>query len=264
MSDFLKFLYNHLPTIISCGIIAVVGLILIKIFDRLARRTLDKSKINSSMHKFILTLNKITLLIILTVVILQTAGIEMTAIVAVISVAGLAVSLAVQDSLANVAGGIIILFTKPFEADDFVKIDDIEGNVRQIGIINTKISTLDNKAVFIPNSLIAAGKVINYSRDKKRRLDLTFSVSYSDDFELAKKIILEVIDKNPLALKDPKPTVRVNEYSQSSIDIVAFIWVYHENYFELKYSLLEGVKPAFDKNNISIPFNKLDVNIVSK
>lgn len=262
MKHLLSVLENYLPKLITAVIILVVGLLLIKLVLRLLKKALQKSKIDVTMHKFIHTSCKIVLLILLMIIVLSTVGVEMTSIVALFSVLGLAVSLAVKDSLANAAGGIILLFSKPFELGDYVMVDGVEGNVAHINVLHTKINTVDNKAIYIPNGLISDGQIINYTREEKRRLDLDIPISYSDDFKLAEQLILKILEEHPLALNQEKePIVRIGAFADSSVNIVVRVWVKNDDYWTLKYDLLEGIKEQFDQNGISIPFNQIDVHL---
>ncbi len=263
MKHLLSLLETYLPKLITAAIILAVGLLLIKILLKLLSKALKKSKIDVTMHKFIHTSCKIILLILLVIIILSTIGVEMTSIVALFSVLGLAVSLAVKDSLANAAGGIILLFSKPFELGDYVMVDGVEGSVAHINVLHTKINTVDNKAIYIPNGLISDGQIINYSREDKRRLDLDVPISYSDDFKLAEQLISKLLEEHPLALNEEKePIVRVGAFADSAVTIVVRVWVKNSDYWTLKYDLLEGIKEQFDQNGISIPFNQLDVHLL--
>lgn len=259
--DFETFIKEYGTQLLSCIVITVVGLTIIKILMKLIRKSLKHSKIDVTMHKFLLSMIRIVLMIILIVIVLQTLGVPMTSIIAVISVIGLAVSLAIQNSLSNVAGGMIILFSKPFELGNYVQIDNVEGTVVQISILHTKLNTIDNKAVYIPNGQVSAEKIINFSTEEKRRLELIFSIGYRDDFTLAQTIIKSLIEKNPLALTDPEPLVHMCEHGDSAIKILTRVWVNTDDFLTLKYDLLEEVKMEFDKNHISIPYNQLEVKL---
>lgn len=259
----LDFLEISGPKILLSIIILVVGLIIIKLLMGVVKKILKKSKLDPICHKFVRSLLQITLYILIIIIALSTLGVDMTSLVAMLGVAGLAVGLAVQDSLANLAGGFILLFTKPFKVGDFIEIAGISGTVKHINILQTKLNTIDNKAIFIPNGQVSSAKIINYSAEPLRRLDLTFSIGYSDDVTKAKTLLSEIIDKNEYVIKDPEPVIRMSEHSESSIKIIAKVWVNTEHYWDLNYDLLEQVKQSFDSNNISIPFRQLDINIKS-
>lgn len=264
MSDFLKtFLENFLSDILPWIVVSVGGLILIKFFMSFLKTTITKSKLDPLCHKFILSIVKISSYTFLVIIVLSGLGINMTSLVAMLSVAGLAVSLSIQDSLSNISGGFIILMTKPFKVNDFVEIGDIMGTVSQISILQTKLYTIDNKQISIPNGQVSSAVIVNFSACTTRRLDIIFSIGYSDDFNKAKQIISDIITNHPLALDEPAPVVRVCEMAASSINITSRVWVSTENYWNLNFDLLEQVKTAFDKEGISIPFNQLDVHMIN-
>ena len=252
------------PRLISCLLMLAVGGILIRIAITLFKKALKKSRINVTMHKFLTSTLSITLIILLAIMVLDNWGVPTTSLVAVLSVFSLAVSLAVKDSLADVASGAILLVSKPFDVGDYVEINGVEGTVNYINMLTTKLNTFDNKAIYIPNGQISSEKIINYTREENRRLDLVFSIGYQDDFQKAKKVITEIIHSNPLSILEPEPVVRMCEHNQSSIDICAKVWVKSENYWSLKYDLLEQVKLRFDEEKIGIPYPQMDVHLKSE
>ena len=159
------------------------------------------------------------------------------------------------------AGGVLLLVTRPFRDDDYIAACGYEGTVEDIFICNTKIRTIDNKVVYIPNGKLSTSEVVNFTEKDTRRVDLTFSVAYSADFEKAKAIIHGVCDADPLVLKTPQPNIRVSNHSASSIDLVTQAWCRNADYWTVRYNLLENVKTAFDENGIEIPFEQLDVHL---
>lgn len=259
ISKFQEFLDLNGGKLIATAIILAVGMVLIKITMKLMVKLLQKSRIDVTVHKFLLSTIRIVLWILVALTILQLFNVPMTSVVAALSFCGLAVSLAVQDSLANVASGLIILFSKPFEVGDYIQLGDIEGRVVHINIIHTKLNTLDNKAIYVPNGQVSAEKIVNYTREENRRLDLVFSISYQDDFRIAKQLIAEIVDAHPKALKEPAPLIRVCEHAASSVNIAVKVWVKSDDYWDLNFDLLEEVKLVFDEHGINIPFNQLDV-----
>ena len=186
----------------------------------------------------------------------------MTSIIAVLSAAGLAVGLALQNSLSNLAGGFIILFSKPFKAGDFVETNSASGTVESISILYTKILTDDNKTIYIPNGNVADSQIINYSEQNKRRVDMEFSISYSDDINRAKELILDLAQKHDLILNEPDPPfVRLGVQAEDSLQIIVRVWTATENYSKVKFDFVEMVNKAFNENNITIPFRQLDIHI---
>ncbi|MDE6677719.1 MAG: mechanosensitive ion channel, partial [Ruminococcus sp.] len=151
--------------------------------------------------------------------------------------------------------------SKPFTSGDTIELEGTVGKVDAISILYTKIKTFDGKTVFIPNGKISDAKIINYTESPERRVDLSFEISYSADYEKARLIIMKIIEDDPFVLDDPKPVVRMSQHKESSIAIDTLVWVKNENYHSVRYSIVENVKSGFDRENIEIPFNQLDVHI---
>ena len=251
-----------LPTLIAAAVLLAAGMIFTKVTLKLMTKGLEKSRIEPTVHGFLKSLVKVILYCFVFIIVLSTLNVPMSSIIAAVGAAGLAIGLALQNSLSNIAGGFIILFTKPFKKGDYVEIGSDCGTVEEISILYTKLLTPDNKAVHIPNGNITTETITNFTEENVRRLDLYFSIGYDDDYRKAIKIIEDVISTNPLALSKPEPPlVRMSAHDSSSIQITARIWVKSENYWNLNFDMLENVKDEFDKNKISIPFNQLDVHI---
>ena len=191
-------------------------------------------------------------------------GIDTAGIGTVIGSLGVGVGLAVNGTLSNFAGGIVILVMRPFGIGDYIEAQGEGGTVEEIGIFYTQIVTPDNKVVFVPNGSLSNGTMVNYSKKELRRVDFTFSISYDADFEKAKKIIREVIENTPNTLLDPMPFVRVASHGESSINISTKVWVKSEHYWGVYFDLMEAIKTNFDSANIEIPYNQLDVHIKNK
>jgi len=248
-------------TVLTSVAILIIGLIIVRLFCGTLKKVLKRSKLDPICHKFVISFVKITLDIIVLIMAFSKLGVPMTSMVAILGAAGLAIGLALQDSLANIAGGFILLFSKPFKVGDYVEVSDVSGTVKHINILQTKLLTIDNKAIYIPNGQVSSTKIINYSAEKTRRLDLQFSIGYNDDVNAVKRLLLEIVENNKLSLLEPAPIIRVSSHGESSVKIATKVWVLTENYWDLNYDLLEDVKFAFTKNGISVPFNKLEVNI---
>ena len=264
LKRFLDWLEVLMPTFISALIILVAGTIFTKIAIKIMTKGLKKSKIEPTAHSFLLSLVKTILYMFVFIIFLSALKVPMTSIIAAVSAAGLAIGLALQNSLSNIAGGFIILFAKPFKKGDFVEIGSDIGTVDEISILYTRLLTTDNKAVHIPNGNITSTSVTNYSEEDLRRLDMNFSIDYNDDYRKAISLILEYINKHPLALRAPEePLVRMTSHDASAITIVSRVWVKNENYFKLKFDMLEDIKDIFDSNGITIPYNQLDVRITN-
>jgi len=218
---------------------------------------------HNTAHGFLKSFIKSILYTIVVIIALTIIGVPMTSIVAVVGAAGLALSLALQQCLSNVAGGFIILFAKPFKAGDTIEINGVSGVVENISILYTQIATFDNKLSYIPNGIISNETIVNRTAKNTRRLDMEFSIGYNSDFRLTQSLIEEIIRKNKLAIQNPAPIVRMSSHGQSSINIDVKVWTKTDNYAELRYDLTEQVKEVFDENNISVIYNLLNVNVIS-
>lgn len=258
-----NFIQSSLPTIVQVVLVALIGLLLAKIILRLFRKLLQRSKMDKSAHHFFYSVIRGVVYIVLVLVILQTMGVEMTSIVALFSVCGVALSLAVQDSLSNVCGGVLLLVSKPLELGDYVLINGVEGEVVKISLLNIKLHTVDNKAIYIPNSVVTQNTIVNYSKETTRQLDLDIPIGYDDDFHKAEDLIREIVLSNPKTIPQPAPLVRIMNYGDSAILIKLRVWVSKDDLWELRYDVLEQIKDAFDREGISIPYQQVDVRMVS-
>lgn len=191
-------------------------------------------------------------------------GIDTAGIGTVIGSLGVGVGLAVNGTLSNFAGGIVILVMRPFGIGDYIEAQGEGGTVEEIGIFYTQIVTPDNKVVYIPNGSLSNGTMVNFSKKDLRRVDFKFSISYDEDFEKAKKVIREVIENTENALLDPMPLIRVSGHGESTIDITTRVWTKNANYWSVYFDMMEAIKKNFDSANIEIPYNQLDVHIKNK
>lgn len=252
---------SALPVLAFAIIVFFAGIILSKLVVKFASKFIERSNIENTAGSFLISLIRVVLYILVAIIALSMLNVPMTSIVTVIGTAGLAIGLALQNSLSNLAGGFIILFSKPFKSGDLIEIDNSLGTVNSIGILYTKIITSDNKSIFIPNGKITDAKIINYSETSTRRVDLSFDISYDNDFEKAKNIIKKVIESDSLILREPEPLVRMNAQKESSLGICVQVWTNNEDYWNVLYNMTENVKLEFDRNNIEIPYNQLDLHI---
>ena len=264
LKGFTDALIAYLPTVITAIIIYILGKIIAKLLISIVDKAMGRSRIDDTARGFLKSLLSIVFTAFVIVITLSTLGIPMTSIVTAIGAAGVAVALALQNSLSNVAGGFLILMTKPFAKGDYISTNGNEGTVEDISILSTKLLTIDNKVVFIPNSMVSGSTLVNFSREGKRRVDLVFSVSYKENFDEAKKIIRGVIAEHSLIMVDEDVFVRVSALSASSVDITVRVWTKTADYWTVYFDLIEQVKTAFDKNGIEIPYSKLDVHISEK
>lgn len=261
---------NLVPDLISFGLqvviailIYVVGAKIIKTILKMMNRSMERAGTDIGVKQFLSTVIKYALYIILIMIILNLFGIATTSVVALIGSAGVAIGLALQGSLANIAGGVLILLLKPFRVGDYI-IEDTnknEGTVAEISVFYTKLLTIDNKVVMIPNGILANASLTNVSHMDKRRVDLVVGVSYEADIKKTKEVLQKVIEEEPARLKDEEMQVFVSELADSSVNMGVRVWVKAEEYWPAKWRITENVKLALDKNGISIPYPQLDVQI---
>lgn len=251
-----------LQIVIAVAVI-IVGLIVLKIVMSVSRKLVNKTKLKGIAGDFILTILKVVLVFIYLIIVLRILGIDTTSFVALLTVGTLAISLALQSIIANFASGMIIVSNHPFEEGDFVEIAGVSGTVEKITLFSTKLKTPDNKVVTIPNSSVSGGNIINYSAEEKRRVDLTFGVAYGSDIDKVKRIIESVLDEHALVLHDDGYTVRLNEQGDSALVFVCRCWVKGGDYWTVFFDLQEQMTKRFEKEGIEIPYNKLDVNLVT-
>ncbi len=249
------------PKIIIALITLFVGWKLIGFFVRILEKIWTKRKMDASLRHFLERLISVTLKILLLITIVANLGVQTTSFVALIGAAGLAVGLALQGSLANFAGGVLILMFKPFVIGDYIKAQGEEGIVKHIDIINTTMLTLDNKTIIIPNGNLSNNTIINYTKEALRRVDITIGISYDDDIKKAEKILMDIINKHKLTLKNPEPFVRVSELGDNSVNFALRAWCKTENYWDVYFDIMELVKITFDEQGVSFPYPQMDVHL---
>jgi len=247
--------------IITFLIVLIAGVILIKILLTIERRVLKKSALDDSAHVAIVRVTKIILWILLGLTLITKLGVDPSPFVAVLASGGVAVALAMRDSLSNVAGGMILLVTKPFVKGDEVEVGGVTGVVDYIDVMSTRMHTFDNKDITVPNSKMVNSVIVNKTREDKVRVDLRFMVSYDSDLEKVRELLNNVVKKGDLLLEDPAPVIGVRSHEDSGILWDMLVWTETENRFKAKYYLEETVKNVFDVNGIRIPFSHLDVTI---
>ena len=253
---------SALEKLIWAVVLVVIGLIVIKLLLRELDRAMNRFDLDAGIRRLLRSGLRILMLFVLVLIVLSYLEISITSLVAVLSVVGLALSLAVQNLLSNVAGGIQLLSTKPFAVGDFIEAGGVSGTVAEAGTFYTKLRTIDNKLIQIPNSEIAGEKITNYSAEALRRVDLTISASYDDSIELVKDTIQRVLGEHPKTLATPAPLVRVMHFGASSIEYVVRVWCANADYWDVYFDVLEGVKAAFDANGIEMTYNHLNVHMM--
>lgn len=249
--------YGHRIIILIASFIVLCLLLLIIKF------VIKKSRIEPALHKFIYNATKIIFLIIFVVAGLQAFGVETTSIVAIISVCGAAIALALKDSLGNVAGGLILAFSQPFTQGDNVEINGESGIVESVDLILTTLKGFDNTMITIPNGVIVKSVIINHTRKDTRRVDLKFGISFENDLDKAKSILWKVAEEYPLVLNEPKPFVGIADMAEQTavVELEYRVWCKTDDYWTVNYYLREHVRKCFDKEGISIPNHQIDINI---
>lgn len=264
LSEIWGFLKNILPSAGFALLVFALGILFTRFLLKFLNRTLQKSKLDPTASGFLQSLMRVILYVLVVVIVLSVLNVPMTSIITVIGTISLTIGLALQDSLSNVAGGFLILFSKPLKVGDFVEFAGITGTVEVIGILQTKLKKSDGTTVFIPNRKISDAIILNYSEDEKRRLDVNFGISYDSDENLAKKIICDILDKNKYVLHSEDYTVRIGELADSAVMIYVRVWTIHDDYWKLYYDLHEQVKQAFDEYQIKIPYPQTELHICEK
>lgn len=241
--------------------IFLIGQLAARMISSIIGKLLGHTALDKILIDFLRSLVRALLLVVVLVAALDQLGVNTNSLIAMLGAAGLAIGLALQDSLKNFAAGFMLLIFRPFKAGDFVEAAGTSGIIDSIGIYSTKMYTGDNKEVIIPNGSIYTSNIINYSSRKTRRIDMIFSVSYGDDIRLAKEIITRVIKEEERVLEFPAAEVAVGELAASSVNFVVRPWVKSDDYWSVRFAINEKIKLAFDENNITIPFPQMDMNL---
>jgi len=243
-------------------VVLIVGMIVIRWITKALVRVMKKGNVNESLIPFLKSMTSILLKVMLVISVMGMVGIQMTSFIAVLGAAGLAVGLALQGTLQNFAGGVMILLFKPYEVGNFIEAQGFMGTVMEIQIFTTVLTTPDNRKVIIPNSPLATGSIINFSAMPTRRIDFSFVIGYSDDIDKAKYILLKMAQKDDRVLKDENPPeVMVESLGDSAVNLKLRTWVKSEDYGSLLFDVTENVKKQFDAAGISIPFPQRDVHL---
>lgn len=245
---------DYAPKIVAALIILIVGLFLVNIFVKLAKKVMKKRNVDETLQKFLGNLLSWTLKILLFVMVASKLGVETTSFAAIIGAAGLAIGLALQGSLSNFAGGALIMVFKPFKVGDLIEAQGELGVVKEIQIFTTLLNTPENKLVILPNGAVSNGNITNYSAEGQLRVDLTIGVSYDADIKQTKDVLMNVLTSNPKVLKDPAPTVNVSELADSSVNFAVRPWAATADYWDVYFGTLEKTKEALDAAGIEIPY----------
>ena len=253
-----------LNKVVHVLLLALIGVVVIRVILKLLDGMLARSKSLKSLSRYIHSVAKIAMAFILVLMVAEDVGIHTTSLVAMLSVAGLAVSLALQNTLSNVAGGIMLLVTTPFQVGDYVEADGVSGTVHAIDLSYTAILTIDGKEIFVPNSQLAGTKIVNYTVLGRRRVDLNFNASYDAPTATVKQAIGEVLEDIPQIITDPAPEIHLSDYQASSIQYVVRAWTTAADYWTVYYAIQEGVREAFDRHGVEMTYDHLNVHILDR
>ena len=250
---------DFLPSLIGAVIILIIGMWLSGVIAGVVSKALKRAKVGTEVVTFVNSFVKIALKAVVIVAALGTLGFNVASLVTALGAATVAIGLALQDTLKNVASGLMVLINKPFKVGDYVQITSYEGTVTKIDISSTHLLTIDNKEVILPNSNITQNNITNYTSQEKRCADLLYNVAYDSDIEKVKKAIRKVAANNDKILPEPNVFIAVGKHADSSIQIIVRLWCETKDYWSVYYYMQENVLKEFNKENIEIPYNKLDV-----
>ena len=257
----LEYLWEYGPQVALAVATLIIGLLIISAITKTFKRVMDKRGADPSLTPFLRTLLGATLKAMLIISVIGMVGIEVTSFIAVLGAAGLAIGLALQGTLQNFAGGVIILLLKPFKVGDYIDAAGHAGTVNEIQIFNTHLKTPDNVTIIIPNGQLANSSTKNFSAEPLRRCDWTFGVAYGDKAELAREVLMDLIKADERILSDPEPFIALSELADSSVNFVVRVWLSKDDYWGVHFDMNEKVYKAFAEKGLSIPFPQMDVHV---
>ena len=247
--------------VLAAAVIFVVGRWVAKMVSNVIRKMMHKAKVDATLLKFVGNMAYIALMAFVVLAALSQLGIQTTSFIAILGAAGLAVGLALQGSLSNFAAGFLMILFRPFRVGDYIEGGGTAGTVEEISIFTTTLATPDNKTVIVPNSAMTGGNIVNWTAKGTRRVDMVMGIGYDDDIDKAKRIMADVLAKDPRVLKDPAPKIAMVELADSSVNFVVRPWVKAADYWGVHMDTHEAIKKAFDAEGISIPYPQRDVHI---
>ncbi len=242
-------------------LVYIAGKLAARVILGVMERLLKRSKTDEMLIRFALSISSFVLTLIVVIIALSVLGVDTTSLVAVLASAGLAIGLALQDSMKNFASGVMLLVFKPFNKGDFVEVAGTEGVVQEISLFSTDLKTTDNKHVIVPNGAIWTNVITNFTTEDIRRIDMVFGIGYEDDIAAARAVIEAVLAGESRILEEPQPSVAVAELADSSVNFIVRPWVRTEDYWDVKFAVTEAIKLAFDERGVSIPFPQMDVHV---
>ncbi|QIE60168.1 mechanosensitive ion channel [Rasiella rasia] len=259
-------LIDYLPNIAIAILLLVIGLWVIRVINRVVRKFFAKQNYDVTLEKFIASLINWGLKIVLFVLVVTKLGVESASLVAIIGAAGLAIGLALQGSLSNFAGGVLILLLKPFKVGDFIAAQGLEGTVKDISIFNTRLNTFGNQLAIIPNGKLSNDTIVNYTEEGLRRENITFGIGYDSNIKEAKEILLSLVNEQEtvLQLEGKEPMVVVASLGDSAVNLSVRYWASIDDFWNLRWHILEEGKARLEANGVVIPFPQRDVHLYQK
>lgn len=254
---------DFLGKILAALIIFLIGKWLIGKVRKLADKIMSRRQMDMALRGFLKNILDFSLFLILFIFIINVVGAQTISIAALIGSAGLAIGLAVKDNLANFAGGVMLLFNKPFRSGDYIEAQDLAGTVQSIGILYTTLTTFDNKTIYIPNGPLSTGNIINFSTQSSRRVDITTSIEYGTDVEVVKNMLLDIAKTHSLVLKSPEPFARMTKMNEHSIDFTLRVWANQKDYWTVTHDLNEEIYKQINEKGLIIPFPQMTVHLAN-
>lgn len=259
LDNAIDWFWSIVPDLIMATIILLLGLWIIKMVSRFFRKYFDRKDFDPTLETFLYSLIRISLKILLFVLVVTQLGVKTSSLVAILASAGIAIGLALQGSLSNFAGGVLIFVFKPFKVGDFISAQGVDGTVKEISIFTTKLTTFGNQIAIIPNGPLSNNNIINYNAEETRRNKIDVGISYSSDIRRAKEILLEICAENEAILTDPMPEVYVGALADSSVNLTLRFWARNEDFWAVHFHTLETLKYRFDQQGIEIPFPQINI-----
>ncbi len=259
LSKAMDWVWEFMPNFITAVITLFVGMWVIKMISRLVKRFFDRADYDPTLETFIESLIKAVLKILLFVLVVTQLGVQSSSLVAIVGAAGLAIGLALQGSLSNFAGGVLILLFKPFKVGDFISAQGVDGTVKEISIFTTKINTFGNQVAIVPNGQLSNNTIVNFNSESTRRDKIDVGIGYSSDIKKAKEVLLEICAADKRILKTPAPEVYVGELADSSVNLTLRFWAQNADFWGAHFHVMETLKERFDAEGIEIPFPQREV-----
>jgi len=241
--------------------IFLIGKWIAKQFLKLMRRGMERAQVDATLISFSSNVIYVALIIAIVVAAASNLGINTSSFIAIFGAAGLAIGLALKDTLANVGAAVLIIFFRPFKVGDAIEVSGVVGTVQSINLFSTTLTTADNRSIIIPNGTLVAGNIINNTGNLERRIDLVFDIDYKDDLKLAKEVISNVLSEHPKVLKEPAFVVAVGALAANSVQLYARPWAFSEEYWDVRFELIEAIKLKFDEHHITVPYPQMDLHL---